>query len=229
MTTHQCGFFSLFAAVLLTLTLPVPVLLSAGAQNESYLIRQVLMKNYDPIVRPVADSSHSMNLDVSIGIKSFIQLDMKRQTLVTFGWLTVSWLDQFLAWDSEKYGVRGLTLPADVVWRPELVIFNTVTALDQLQDQKIKVTVEPSGRVWWYPGGLLQTFCSIDISHYPFDTQACSIEVMSWTADISVLNGTFADPAFEDSSTENHPEWELVNMEAVYELRSTNYWMLSVL
>ncbi|XP_076469984.1 neuronal acetylcholine receptor subunit alpha-7-like [Babylonia areolata] len=183
------------------------------------------MKGYDPLVRPVVNFSQPVYLRLSMGLKSFIELDMKKQTLVCFGWLGVVWHDHFLRWDLDQFPFHKVQLTPDMVWRPDLVIYNTVDDLDQLEDQKRKVIIESTGKVTWYPGGLFQTTCSIDIFHYPLDTQTCSVEISTWSSsneDIKV----FADPAFENTnSLETHPEWALVRKKAEYTyLSSINYW-----
>ena len=198
----------------------------AAEQNYSYFIRQVLLKGYDPLARPVLNSSRPLYLSVSLGISSFIALDMKQQTLVSFGWLTVNWHDRLLSWDVGEHPYKLLFLSSSMLWRPDLVVLNTVTRLDQLADQKIKLTVRNDGKITWYPGGLFQTFCSIDISHYPLDTQTCSIDIISWSGDRSVIDATLNDPVFDVTNTRAHPEWTLVRTEAVYELRTSGYWVV---
>ncbi|XP_076469985.1 acetylcholine receptor subunit beta-like 1 [Babylonia areolata] len=167
------------------------------------------MKGYDPLVRPVVNFSQPVYLRLSMGLKSFIELDMKKQTLVFFGWLGVAWHDHFLRWDLDQFPFHKVQLTPDMVWRPDLVICNTMDDLDQLEDQKRKVIIESTGKVTWNPGGLFQTACSIDIFHYPLDTQTCSVEISTWSSsneDIKV----FADPAFEKTnSLETHPEWTI--------------------
>ena len=79
----------------------------------------------------------------------------------------------------------------------------------------------------WYPGGLFQTYCTVNITYYPFDTQLCSIDIITWSLPEQFLNGTFADPVFDFLDIfENHPAWDLVNTDAEYELRPTGYWLL---
>ncbi|KAL8619422.1 hypothetical protein ACOMHN_011773 [Nucella lapillus] len=196
--------------------------------NVSHLIRDVLLKNYDREVRPVRNPSHPVNVSLSFGIRNIIKLDMRTQKFVLFGWLSVHWHDDFLTWDVESYPVTDVRMDARMVWRPELVVFNTVAELDTMIKQETRVVVQNDGKVTWYPGGLFKTFCSVDISRYPLDTQTCAVEILSWTADNDLVNGTFLSPAFELSSlTEPHPEWRLVDTQAVYTLRPSNYWLLS--
>ena len=122
-------------------------------RNKSHLIRHVLLKDYDAMTLPVSNSSDPVYLFMSIGIKSFIQLDMKKQTLVSFGWLIINWYDHFLTWDTEEYAAKVVHLPADMIWRPELVVFNTVSKLNQLEDQKIQIIVRNDGKITWYQEG----------------------------------------------------------------------------
>ena len=72
---------------------------TVAEQNESYLIREVLLKNYDLAVRPVSDPRQPLTVNITIGIKGFIELDMKKQTMSSFGWLAVTWFDAFLKWN----------------------------------------------------------------------------------------------------------------------------------
>ena len=220
--------YATFSVLLTSITILVLTSrFAAAGQNESYLIREKLLKGYDAMTRPVSNSSDPVYLSVSIGIKSVIELNMKKQTLVSFGWLMVSWYDHFLTWDAEEYAAKVVLLPADMLWHPELVVLNTVSKLDQLEDLKIKIIVRSDGKIAWYPGGLFETFCSIDISHYPLDTQTCSIDIVAWSSDNSILNATVNDPALVVSNLESHPEWTLLRTEAVYYLRPDNFWVVS--
>ena len=206
--------------------MPSSNVFTVAGQNESYLIRDVLLKNYDPSVRPVSDPRRPLTINISIGIKSFIQLDMKKQTMTSFGWLSVRWFDAFLTWSVSEFPIDAVFLSGKSVWRPELVVFNTVNQLDELEAQLMKVGVRHDGFVWWFAGGLFKTFCSIDISYYPLDTQSCSIEVMSWSLNEFFLFCIFDDPAFEMGMTESHPEWTLVGTRSEYVPRDGGFKVL---
>ncbi|XP_076469986.1 acetylcholine receptor subunit alpha-type acr-16-like [Babylonia areolata] len=195
--------------------------------SEAHLIRETLLKSYDPLVSPTLNSSQKVYLNVSIGLKSVIQLDMKKQTLISSGWLRITWYDEFLHWDPQQFPHREVHLKADMVWCPDLVVYNTLSDLDQMARLKRKVIVHHTGLVTWYPGGLFQTYCSVDIFHYPLDTQTCSIEVTPWSTTNDYLNGTWGDPAFEISGgIENHPEWKLTDRKTRYQLWPDSFWRI---
>nr|KAG5707991.1 hypothetical protein BaRGS_025129 [Batillaria attramentaria] len=185
------------------------------------------MKNHDPLVRPVIDRSQPVNITISISIRNLVMLDIKKQTLQAFGWLRVSWVDEFLTWDPRVYQVSSVRLDPDMLWHPQLVIFNTVKHLDELEIQKVKLTLRHDGKVMWFPGGMLETFCSIDVAQYPMDTQTCDVDVIPWNLVNSFLNGTFDTPAFRIDGMQDHPEWTLLATGTSYTLRATGFWVMT--
>jgi len=43
--------------------------------------------------------------------------------------------------------------------------------------EKIRVLIAHDGVVHWEPGGVFMTTCDIEILYFPFDMQACQIEL----------------------------------------------------
>jgi Neurotransmitter-gated ion-channel ligand binding domain len=43
--------------------------------------------------------------------------------------------------------------------------------------EKIRVLIASNGLAHWEPGGVFMTTCDIDILYFPFDSQACPIEI----------------------------------------------------
>lgn len=58
-----------------------------------------LMTNYDKRIRPVADQSLPVILDVSLNLISIIGTDEVNEKLETSGYLTIQWEDSLLTWD----------------------------------------------------------------------------------------------------------------------------------
>ena len=54
----------------------------------------------------------------------------------------------------------------------------TVSAEYMIQEfEKIRVLIAHNGVVHWEPGGVFMTTCDIEILYFPFDMQACQIEI----------------------------------------------------
>ena len=54
-----------------------------------------------------------------------------------------------------------------------------------------KATIHYNGRVTWQPPASFKSTCNIDVTYFPFDQQACSLEFGSWTYnldEVCILN-----------------------------------------
>ena len=56
-----------------------------------------------------------------------------------------------------------------------LLIFRAEEMIQEFE--KIRVQISSTGKAHWEPGGVFATTCDIDILYFPFDTQACPIEI----------------------------------------------------
>ncbi|OWF51075.1 Neuronal acetylcholine receptor subunit alpha-6 [Mizuhopecten yessoensis] len=91
------------------------------------------------------------------------------------------WTDSRLAWTPATYGdIEYIYLDSTRIWKPELVIDNTVGEIETLGSSDLLFRVKYNGEVKWDPPGVYETQCEIDITWYPFDKQTCSIELTSW-------------------------------------------------
>ena len=51
--------------------------------------------------------------------------------------------------------------------------------------------VSSSGHVLWMFPAVVKTYCTLDVRHFPFDDQQCSLIFISWTFNGFKLNVTF--------------------------------------
>ncbi|KAK7498050.1 hypothetical protein BaRGS_00010638, partial [Batillaria attramentaria] len=108
-------------------------------------------------------------------------VDLKNQVLKTAGYLDVVWRDEYLHWDPSHYvHVTDFLIPQSLVWLPDAVISNDVRGVFSLGSDRALVRVMHDGTVTWQPEFNTETGCKVDIYRYPFDTQACDIEMLPW-------------------------------------------------
>ena len=50
------------------------------------------------------------------------------------------------------------------------------------------------GIMTWEPPGVLTTYCDVDVTYYPFDTQLCRVEVTSWSYTLTEVDLHAVDP-----------------------------------
>ncbi|XP_061169562.1 neuronal acetylcholine receptor subunit alpha-3-like [Saccostrea echinata] len=147
----------------------------------------VLGISYNNHVRP----SDVTNISIEFVLFSLNDLDMKSQTMSTSGWMTVKWKDPRLVWTKASYGdIEYIYTKQDKIWRPELIIDNSVGGMDPIGHDHLFFKVKNTDEVRWDPPGLFVTHCDIDIAYYPFDYQMCKIEVTSFafTTEVMILN-----------------------------------------
>lgn len=145
-----------------------------------------------------------------VGINSFIDSD---QTLTTTGYLTIQWTDQLLRWTPATYnGITSILVPQNDIWRPDITLDNGLESKTGLGKKFIQAAVTSDGTVTWMPYEVFQTSCSIDIAHFPFDTQRCDIRFVSWMNDDSRVKLQVGSAGFYTSNFEDNGKWNVDSM-----------------
>ena len=68
------------------------------SHSEKTLVR-LLLKDYEPLARPVNDSRIPVTLSVIVTLKQIVDLDERNQILKTNIWLEYYWNDTNLTWN----------------------------------------------------------------------------------------------------------------------------------
>ncbi|KAK6166757.1 hypothetical protein SNE40_023381 [Patella caerulea] len=177
--------------------------------NETALRTYLFTTNaYDLNVRPTT----VVKLEVRFNLLTINQMDIREQVFKVSGWLTVQWYDSRLSWDQTTYGDVGVIFALDTeVWRPALIVSNSVDNFEIIQDEYSPLRIANSGRVVWDPPGIYEVNCEADISYYPFDTQECFITLQSWGYNLRELNITELGKGINTGLYVPNGEWDLVD------------------
>lgn len=84
----------------------------------------------------------------------------------------MTWDDEHLVWNSSDYdGLESIRFGHLEIWKPDLVIWNYAKSnpFDTFDDSDL--TVDSGGIVSWDSLTHSITYCPLDLSEYPFDTQ----------------------------------------------------------
>jgi hypothetical protein len=96
-----------------------------------------------------------------------------------------------LKWNQEDYdNISFIHLPEDLVWKPDIMVYNNIRLNEMDNFGKTKVIVYANGIVLWVPPTSLRTYCEVNMEEWPYDTQTCIIKFGSWVHDGSKLNLT---------------------------------------
>ncbi|XP_048247128.1 neuronal acetylcholine receptor subunit beta-4-like [Haliotis rufescens] len=163
--------------------------------------------NYDPKVRP----SRSTNVTIQLHLHSLNELDIGSQTLSTTIYFHITWYDGRLTWVPPITEIECIAFTIHEVWTPYLSVRNNKYEKGLLgiyEDGPIPLRVCNNGTVEWIFRVTPITTCQADITHYPYDTQVCPLEVGEWNHPLDEVD--LVPLEFVTDSFTTDEEWDLI-------------------
>ncbi|OXA57248.1 Acetylcholine receptor subunit beta-like 2, partial [Folsomia candida] len=143
----------------------------------------VVISNYNPLIRPVANDSDRVAIKLGLKLSQIIDVNMKNQILTTNVWVEQMWIDYKLVWDPDNYGgTKELYIPSEKIWCPDIVLFNNADGNYQ-PNTMAKATIHFTGLIVLTLPAIYKSFCEINVEYFPFDEQTCFLRFGSWTFD----------------------------------------------
>uniref|UniRef100_A0A673GV88 Neuronal acetylcholine receptor subunit alpha-9-like n=1 Tax=Sinocyclocheilus rhinocerous TaxID=307959 RepID=A0A673GV88_9TELE len=171
-----------------------------------------LMENYSNALRPVEDTDEALNVTLQITLSQIKDMDERNQVLTTYLWVRQIWHDAYLCWDKDEYdGLEVIRIPGNLVWRPDIVLYNNADEEDSSGPPDTNVVLRYNGEITWDSPAITKSSCRVDVSYFPFDSQECNLTFGSWTYN---GNQVYALDSYLSDFVEN-VEWECHGMPAV--------------
>ncbi|XP_030614123.1 neuronal acetylcholine receptor subunit beta-4 isoform X2 [Archocentrus centrarchus] len=138
---------------------------------------------YNPLIRPAVNRTERVTVKLQVSLAQLISVNEREQIMTTNVWLTQHWVDYRLSWDPEKYeGIVKLRIPSRHVWLPDIVLYNNADGTYEVT-VFTNVIVLFNGSINWLPPAIYKSACKIEVKHFPFDQQNCTLKFRSWTYD----------------------------------------------
>ncbi|KAM6149288.1 neuronal acetylcholine receptor subunit alpha-6 [Erethizon dorsatum] len=126
-------------------------------------------------------------------------------------WLRHIWNDYKLRWDPKEYdGIETLHVPADKIWKPDIVLYNNAVGDFQVES-KTKALLKYNGTITWTPPATFKSSCPMDITFFPFDHQNCSLKFGSWSYDKAEIDLLIIGSKVDMNDFWENSEWEIVD------------------
>ncbi|OQV13812.1 Acetylcholine receptor subunit beta-like 1 [Hypsibius exemplaris] len=171
-----------------------------SAEDHAALIR-AKYTGYNTLVRPVTNLSDPVRISFGIVLILIISVNERDQVFKSNLWYRLGWNDPQLAWNPSEYGnIQKITMPADKVWTPDIVLLNNADGKYGVS-YKSNAVIYSGGDVIWLPPTIYRSTCEINVVYFPFDTQTCKMRFKSWTWNAQeVVLESFEDPNLVDLS-----------------------------
>ncbi|XP_060777454.1 neuronal acetylcholine receptor subunit beta-2 [Neoarius graeffei] len=184
---------------------------SQGADTEERLVEHLLNPaHYNKLIRPATNGSELVTVHLMVSLAQLISVHEREQIMTTNVWLTQEWQDYRLTWDPDKFdGMKKVRLPSKHIWLPDVVLYNNADGMYEVSFYSNAV-VSYDGSVFWLPPAIYKSACKIEVKHFPFDQQNCTLSFRSWTYDRTEVDLVLrAEDASMDDFTPSG-EWDII-------------------
>ncbi|XP_076982788.1 neuronal acetylcholine receptor subunit beta-4 [Tamandua tetradactyla] len=181
------------------------------ANAEERLMDDLLNKtHYNNLIRPATSSAQRISIQLQLILAQLISVNEREQIMTTNVWLKQEWTDYRLAWNSSRYeGVNILRIPAKRIWLPDIVLYNNADGTYEVS-LYTNVVVCSNGSILWLPPAIYKSACKIQVKHFPFDQQNCTLKFRSWTYDHTELDMVLKSPMASMDDFTPSGEWDIV-------------------
>uniref|UniRef100_A0A8C3G018 Cholinergic receptor nicotinic beta 2 subunit n=1 Tax=Cyclopterus lumpus TaxID=8103 RepID=A0A8C3G018_CYCLU len=182
-----------------------------GADTEERLVEHLLNPaHYNKLIRPATNGSELVTVQLMVSLAQLISVHEREQVMTTNVWLTQEWQDYRLTWVPEEFdGMMKVRLPSKHIWLPDVVLYNNADGVYEVSFYSNAV-VSYDGSIFWLPPAIYKSACKIEVKHFPFDQQNCTLRFRSWTYDRTEIDLVLrADVASMDDFTPSG-EWDII-------------------
>ncbi|KAL3097079.1 hypothetical protein niasHS_002795 [Heterodera schachtii] len=170
----------------------VPVLCSLHQRE----LLDHLFEHYKKELRPVEDERTVTNVAVQLYFKQIQKVKENDQIITVYCWLEEYWQDEFLRWEPSKFGdIRQLHVPAEMIWRPDLLVYNNANMNVRESEMMTNALVQHDGRVSLFRAIITDITCHLNLVWVNHRHMICHLMLASWSYDGSQV---MLRPAEED-------------------------------
>ncbi|KFR17608.1 hypothetical protein N306_15265, partial [Opisthocomus hoazin] len=184
---------------------------STAADAEEKLMNHLLSPDrYNKLIRPAVNSSQLVSIELQVSLAQLISVNEREQIMTTNVWLNQEWIDYRLAWKPSDYeGINRLRIPAKHIWLPDIVLYNNADGTYEVS-LYTNAVVKNNGSIRWLPPAIYKSACKIEVKHFPFDQQNCTLKFRSWTYDHTEIDMVLKTSMASMDDFTPSGEWDIV-------------------
>ncbi|KAM9311840.1 neuronal acetylcholine receptor subunit beta-4 [Gastrophryne carolinensis] len=186
---------------------------SSAADAEERLMTTLLEKDrYNKLIRPAYNNTQLVVISLQLSLAQLISVNERDQIMTTNVWLNQEWVDYRLTWNPAEYdGIRKLRIPSQQIWLPDIVLYNNADGTYEVSLFSNAI-VQSNGSVAWLPPAIYKSACKIEVKHFPFDQQNCTLKFRSWTYDYTEIDLVLATGSANMDDFTPSGEWDIIKL-----------------
>lgn len=134
------------------------------------------------IRRPMLNNNKTIKVVIEIALYTIHSLNMKDQILRTSAGIKLSWTDEFMKWNSSS-DIIVITVSSSDIWKPDVRLMNNAGNPNVLEDMNKRISIYNGGQAEWRGFVEFETYCHVNTTRYPFDTQICKFNFSALNLD----------------------------------------------
>jgi hypothetical protein len=118
-----------------------------------------------------------------------------------------------MTWTPADYGnITQFTLPQEDIWKPDLALANAYDTITGLGDSFMYLTITHDGNITWEPYQVFDSTCNIDMTYFPFDSQTCDLQLVTWSSTREMISIVTGDDGFNIDAYEENANWKMLGV-----------------
>ncbi|GFN81690.1 acetylcholine receptor subunit gamma [Plakobranchus ocellatus] len=198
-----------FPLIVTWVVLTVVVMKVHGDFNQTKELYRQLFSDTDNRIHPSLNTSVPKDVFVQVNLLSLREIVEREQYFVINAWIEITWKDEIRSWDPSQYdGVRVVYPGPTDMWKPRLIVSNSVDKRDLFEDDYAPFSLFWDGSAYWLPGTVFALSCTMDMTYFPLDRQSCSLLVLAqqFALDVNLIP---ALPTANTAGYSQNGEWHL--------------------
>uniref|UniRef100_A0A670ZNI6 Cholinergic receptor nicotinic beta 2 subunit n=1 Tax=Pseudonaja textilis TaxID=8673 RepID=A0A670ZNI6_PSETE len=190
---------------------PPPKKRGLGTDTEERLVEHLLdPSRYNKLIRPATNGSELVTVQLMVSLAQLISVHEREQIMTTNVWLTQEWEDYRLTWNPEEFDdMKKVRLPSKHIWLPDVVLYNNADGMYEVSFYSNAV-VSYDGSIFWLPPAIYKSACKIEVKHFPFDQQNCTMKFRSWTYDRTEIDLVLKSEVASLDDFTPSGEWDII-------------------
>ncbi|KAK1157922.1 neuronal acetylcholine receptor subunit beta-4-like [Acipenser oxyrinchus oxyrinchus] len=167
-------------------------------------------KRYNKLIRPAINNTQRVSIQLQVSLAQLISVNEREQIMTTNVWLNQEWDDYRLSWDPSEYdGIDKLRIPSRHIWLPDIVLYNNADGTYEVS-LFTNAIIQFNGSIFWLPPAIYKSACKIEVKHFPFDQQNCTLKFRSWTYDHTEIDLVLKNEVASMDDFTPSGEWDIV-------------------